>query len=968
MADLAKSGGLPIHGENHKKWVPVTLEKPATSVVLPKDTEPVRRKIKAKNFGSFGRSITEQESNRSGEKTPVKRVLLSVIYGPQGKRRLETSDRPKFVKQIPGCPNVQDGDTGNHPCIATTRRVGNIAGFERCVLPHSDTPQSPEVSEIYLRRGSLPVCSHSVWPSDNPTPLHKIRSGNKRHGSQIIGAPTRLPGRLVSAGCVTHRRRKENTNAHGHNAQLGVYNKPQEVRTSPITGLRLRGLSVQLEYGSSVPYPRTDTENCESHNVSPSKFSYLSKKPLLHSGPTCGYGKVSASGPTPLPRPPMAVKKPLASSTTIKHTNSTVKESPRLSDMVVYPHEPNPGSSYAQVTSSSRGLHRCLYCGMGCSLFKQNGQRSMGEPPTGKTYKCLGDAGSKIGVESLFTNAKGEAGPDCDRQRHSAGTHRETGGDSFPGSAGPYLGPADLVTICGPDTVGPTHCRLQKRYCRRLIQAPPIPHDGMDSRPGSISVLDQQVIQPTDRPVCHFSKQEAPKIHFAAPRSEGMGSGCLVDVMGGDSSVRLSPNGPPRKGHTENLLRPSKSDCRGSVVASTTVVPVANRLVSEASRENPSTWAGSDPDLHRRASSLSGDTEFACLLPESRTKNHPHLSDEVERRIQAPQRESTRRVYEARLRALTDWAAEQQFNVENISVEQVLEFLNFQFQKGRAPSTIEGYRAAIADRFPKLNLTSDVRVGRLLKSFHRDRPRATRVTPPWDLQVVLTMLTEPPFEPLGLASPKFITWKTVFLLALASGNRRSELHAWMRNGVRFDSSKQQVAISACTSFLAKNQRASEAPKAFKPCIIPALSHKVDKGLPDRSLCPVRALKYYIDSSDKYRKNQEKLFISYKSGYGQEIKAPTISAWLKAVIIFAYKNLKPDKATLLKVKPHQVRAMAASWALRGGVGVEDIMATCHWKNPSTFSSFYLQPLAWSDGDHYSIGPFVAAQAVVHGDNT
>ena len=94
------------------------------------------------------------------------------------------------------------------------------------------------------------------------------------------------------------------------------------------------------------------------------------------------------------------------------------------------------------------------------------------------------------------------------------------------------------------------------------------------------------------------------------------------------------------------------------------MVQASDRLVSETSGENPSVYSGPDPDLHRRAPSVSGDIKLTCLLHESVTSSRPRLSDEVERRIQAPQRESTQRVYAARLRALTDWAAERQFNVE----------------------------------------------------------------------------------------------------------------------------------------------------------------------------------------------------------------------------------------------------------------------------------------------------------------
>ena len=47
--------------------------------------------------------------------------------------------------------------------------------------------------------------------------------------------------------------------------------------------------------------------------------------------------------------------------------------------------------------------------------------------------------------------------------------------------------------------------------------------------------------------------------------------------------------------------------------------------------------------------------------------------------------------------------------------------------------------------------------------------------------------------------------------------------------------------------LSKNQLAKEGPDSVAPVVIPALAPTLDKSLKgDRSLCPVRALRYYLD--------------------------------------------------------------------------------------------------------------------------
>ena len=164
------------------------------------------------------------------------------------------------------------------------------------------------------------------------------------------------------------------------------------------------------------------------------------------------------------------------------------------------------------------------------------------------------------------------------------------------------------------------------------------------------------------------------------------------------------------------------------------------------------------------------------------------------------------------------------------------------------PSTIDGYRSAIADKLgnPSLNISKDENLTCLLDSFHRDRPKGRRGIPYWNLSLVLHQLTKAPFEPLKEASVKHLTFKTVFLLALGSGKRRSEIHAWQQKNIRHQSDWSKVSLYPSPSFLSKNQLAKEDPDSVAPVVIPALAPTLDKSLKsDRSLCPVRSLRYYL---------------------------------------------------------------------------------------------------------------------------
>ena len=259
----------------------------------------------------------------------------------------------------------------------------------------------------------------------------------------------------------------------------------------------------------------------------------------------------------------------------------------------------------------------------------------------------------------------------------------------------------------------------------------------------------------------------------------------------------------------------------------------------------------------------------------------------------------------------------------------------------RRPSTIDGYRTAVVDTLGPTahHIAHNADLHRLLSSFHRDRPKSSRNLPKWALSVVLNELTKAPFEPMKDTDLKHLTLKTAFLLALASGKRRSEIHAWVANKVSNLGQWEKVALFP-SDFIAKNQLAREGSQSVSPVTIPALTTIVDRQFKeDRTLCPVRALRYYLDRTKYLRGSRSLLFISFKKGHTSDIRPTTLSSWLKQTILLCYKQA--DQQAL-----------------------DQIMQACHWKAHNTFTNFYLKDLTWSDNDNNMyLGPVVATQQVL-----
>ena len=243
--------------------------------------------------------------------------------------------------------------------------------------------------------------------------------------------------------------------------------------------------------------------------------------------------------------------------------------------------------------------------------------------------------------------------------------------------------------------------------------------------------------------------------------------------------------------------------------------------------------------------------------------------------------------------------------------ETSLRFLHLSVPRSnRCPSTIDGYITAIVDTLctAGLHISQSSDLNRLFSSFHRDLSKSSRNLPKLNLSVVLNELTKAPFEPMKDKDLKHLTLKTAFLLALASGKRRSEIHAWVANKVSNLSQGEKVALFPSSDFITRIQLAREGSQTMSPVTIPALTTMiVDRQFKDdRTLCPVRAFRYYLDRTKDQRGSQSLLLISFKKGHTSDIRPATLSSWLKQTILLVTNKQTNSPWTWWKLKRMTLR--------------------------------------------------------------
>ena len=97
-------------------------------------------------------------------------------------------------------------------------------------------------------------------------------------------------------------------------------------------------------------------------------------------------------------------------------------------------------------------------------------------------------------------------------------------------------------------------------------------------------------------------------------------------------------------------------------------------------------------------SQQSTTSQPPCLVSRSGQLQEQGFSVDVARRTAAPQRSSTRTIYESKWTLFQKWCRENSVDFSTPSVKQVSDFFMYLYQDlNKRPSTIDGYRTAIVD-------------------------------------------------------------------------------------------------------------------------------------------------------------------------------------------------------------------------------------------------------------------------------
>ena len=237
----------------------------------------------------------------------------------------------------------------------------------------------------------------------------------------------------------------------------------------------------------------------------------------------------------------------------------------------------------------------------------------------------------------------------------------------------------------------------------------------------------------------------------------------------------------------------------------------------------------------------------------------------------------------------------------------------------------------------------------LLRSFRISFAEHQLRPPAWDLAIFFRFLNSSEFEPLSEASLRALSQKTLLLVALATAKRVGELQA-LSSVVTFV--RSDARLSYVPQFVAKSESLTRSiPRSF---LVKSLSDFAAGLDDDLLLCPVRALRIYLDRTRSVAPVCHRLFISPRRS-SRAMSKNAVSFFLREVIHAAGAS-RPGVGS---VRAHEIRSVSTSVAFHRNWSVSAVLESATWSSSSVFSSFYLRDIQHECDGIRSLGPFVAA---------
>ena len=646
-----------------------------------------------------------------------------------------------------------------------------------------------------------------------------------------------------------------------------------------------------------------------------------------------------------VPQSLLGSRRPLASSGLVSGVSSG-------SPVVAPPASPLPRCIPPPGVSQPRLLVRRLGRRVGCSSGSPRRFRPLGLGTGVSVHQCQGAAGHPARFPPLSVVSARPYGRSLLLQRHCGGVFPQGGGHQISLAEHHCSGDPALVGVSSHPSGSTVHPGLQQRPGGRSVSPSPAASFRVVPQHDRVSVFMSSVAG-ADQFVCDLRQSPLLDLFFALPRPSVGGHGRLPPVLGRSTGLHLS-----------SVCHHSQGPCETPGISGDGAHPCGSALGS-APLVSGSPPAVAGPSGHPSRSSrppasistpLPGSPQAtaSCLETLRRFTRAAGFSSAVAEQSSLARRPSSHAVYQLCWSVYRSWCHSHGHSVSRPSLAKVADFLSWlRSTRDLSVSSIRGYRSMLSAvfRFHLPSLSSDPVLRDLLRSFKLSSAEHFLRPPAWDLARVLRFLNSSHFEPLSQASLRALSQKALFLLALATAKLVGELQA-LSSVVTF------VGLDACLSYIPQFVAKSESltRSILRSFLVKSLSDFA-AGLDDNLLlCPVRALRIYLDRTRSLSPLRHHLFVSPRRP-SRAMSKNAVSFFLGEVIHAAGAS-RPEVGSVMA---HEIRSVSTSVAFHRNWSVSSVLESATWSSSLVFSSFYLRDIQHEYDGMLSLGPFVAASS-------
>ena len=599
-------------------------------------------------------------------------------------------------------------------------------------------------------------------------------------------------------------------------SSLGLIINPEKSELIPSQNFTFIGMEFIRQYcpsslGQSTMYSRpnrlvSETSCCHSKNVS------------LFTGETecfCSICRFRQTAPSPSSDGSFRSVETACSST--RTQNICYRTDKTSSGMVVGQGQIFTRSCSQTTSSSAHSLYRCELFGLGCSsgTGRTHVSWSLASEPISSTHQHPRNEGYSSSSQRVPTHSVQFLSNDSDRQFFCHGLSPKGGRHPFTNFMRRGLGNSPLVSREWNISQGQTHSWQNQYFGRPPVSVRQANINRMVPESVNLQFDFSDVGTSQHSSFCDTAEQQASTICLPNSGQQGSSNRCYAHELGRDSRICVSPiSHHSSDPHQDSHAPMQNSVDRSSLASENLVSRVASSIDSCSNISSGNSRFFNSKNRNRKlcASSSKSPVSFSSRLDiVKRSVTNKKFSRDIAEHVSKARRPSTRKVYKAKWGVFSSWCRTRKITPSKASVSNVADFLLYLFEvKKCQASTIKCYRSMISNTLKfrsGINVGSDPIISELMKAFELQRPVQRSLLPKWDLGCVLVSLCKEPYEPLHKTSLLNLTRKTVFLLALATASRVSEIHAFSVGSehLRFNNPDGSVSLRTQTGFLAKNQ-------------------------------------------------------------------------------------------------------------------------------------------------------------------